>query len=558
MTNAVTIAKPTPAISSPPPGTAILTVTGPRLQETLMRPLPSRPLATLRIVRVALLTATLAPFPALADPVQVDRLRTLFEDHLGHPPAGEPSAVAVTQVGGDYEVAVDLDRLAAPLKALGLDAKLGRDVFRLTPKQDGTWAWRSDGFEPWSWSAAGQTGKARFEGWRGEGVFDPALSAFRSQTLKVDQLISEQSIPPAGDTPRVTIVKTDRDLDLTTSAAPAASGTGVDATFTQTTKAGVETFSLTEGVAKGIPDMEATLKVASTKIDGTVAGFRSEPFFAMWRHLVAHHGPDDFKAGQAALKAKIADLGPLFEKLHESASADGIELETPVGFGSLGRVAVSLDTTGATEEGEVDFTLALSGLEMHSLFIPGWAARLIPTDVTLHGKATGWNAASALAAVLEKADFAAAKPLSDEAGTEIRDLFLPDGTVEIDLAGNRVHSSTWDLTLEGHLTAGADGAEGSITVRGVGLDAAANALRDPKAGPDAAKAADAIGMAISLAEPRDGALYWRFDFDGKAISVNGHGLTGDEGGTPTKTDDGAAEKKSTKKANQPAGTSTKK
>ena len=58
--------------------------------------------------------------------------------------------------------------------------------------------------------------------------------------------------------------------------------------------------------------------------------------------------------------------------------------------------------------GRVDFTLALTGVELHSLFIPGWAARLIPTDVTLHATASGWNAKSALAAnFLEKADFAA-------------------------------------------------------------------------------------------------------------------------------------------------------
>lgn len=523
-----------------------------------MRSFHPRHTMTTRITRLALLSAVIVPFaggPADADPAEVDRLKSLFENHLGRPAAGEPSAVAVTQIGDDYELSIDLDRLASPLKALGFDAKLGRNVSRLTRRQDGTWAWRGETFEPWTWKAAGQTGTLSFQGYHAEGVFDPALSAFRSQTMKIDRVVSEQTIPPEGDTPRIAIRKTDEAVELTTTSAPAASGEGIDASIVQTTKASLETFSLSEGLAKGIPDMEATLKIASTRIAADLTGFRSEPFLALWRHLVAHHAPEDFKAGQQALKDRITDLGPLFERLHETATADGIELETPVGFGSIGRATLTLDTAGATDEGEVDFTIGLTGLEMHSLFIPGWAARLIPTDLTLHGKASGWDAESALAALLEKADFAAEKPLSDEASAEILDLFLPDGTVEIDLAGNRIHSANWDLTLEGHLTAGRDGAEGSITLRGVGLDAAANALRDPKAGPEAAKAADAIAMAISLAEARDGALFWRFDFAGKSVSVNGHSLTGDP--EPQKKGAAPAEKKSGEKPPKPAGSSTK-
>lgn len=500
-----------------------------------MRSHHPRPSALPRFARLALVPAVLLPFaggPAAADPAEVDRLKTMLESYVGRPAAGEPSAVAVTQVGDDYEIAVDLDRLAAPLKALGLDARLGRNVSRLTRRSDGTWAWRGDTFDPWSWSAAGQTGRLAFQGYHAEGIFDPALAAFRSQTMTIDRIASEQTVPPEGETPRIAIAKTDEGVRLTASAAPAASGAGVDATVVQTTRSTAETFSLSEGLAQGIPDMEATLKVASTRIEANIDGFRTDPFLAMWRHLVAHHAPEDFKAGQAALKARIADLGPLFEHLHETASADGIEFETPVGFGSIGRASISLDTAGATEMGKVDFTLALTGVELHSLFIPGWAARLIPTDVTLHATASGWNAKNALAAFLEKADFAAEKPLSDAASAEIRDLLLPRGTVEIDLSGNRIHASSWDMTLDGHLTAGEIGATGSITIRAVGLDAAANALRDPKAGPEAAKAAAEIEQAISLAEARDGALWWRFDFDGTAVSVNGHALV--EGTTPKK------------------------
>ena len=478
--------------------------------------------------RTALALALAAPAVALAAPADragADRLRTTLEDHLGRPAAGEAPVVTVTPVGDDYELALDFDRLAAPLKIPGLELKLGRSVSRLTEKPDGTWLWRADALQPLSWSHAGQKGSIAFEGFTAEGDFSPALASFTRKTMKVARIVTEQSVPAEGDTPRIDIRRTDEAIDFSATAAPAASGQGVDAAYTQKTGALVETFAISETQAAGLPEMEATLKVAGSTSSGTVTGVRTAAVFGMWRHLVAHHAPEDFTAGQAPFKERIRALGPLFEKFRHTTALERVEFETPVGFGSAGRIEVTVDTTGATREGAADFAMSIAELKIHSLFVPGWAGRLIPSDLTLRGSATGWDAAAPLAAFLDTADFSKAPPLSDEDSARIAALALPKGAVDVVFEGNRMASPTWDISVDGRLSVTATGARGTVTVRATGLDRAGQALRDPKAGDAGRKAADEIAKAITFAETKDGALVWAFVFEGAAVSVNGRSLT---------------------------------
>lgn len=474
-----------------------------------------------RIAAAAVLAAPLAAAAAPADQAGADRLKALVEDYVGRPAAGEPPVVTVTPVGDDYEVAIDIDRLAAPIKKLGIEATLGRTVSRVTPKADGTWAWRVDSFAPWTWAVGGQSGRLALEGFRADGVFDATLSAFTRQSMKVDRLVSEQTVPAAGDTPRIDVRRTDEQVDFSTTATASASGDAIDVTATQTLRSITETFALSEGAAKGVPDMEATLKVGAARAEAKLTGFRNAPFLALWRHLVAHHDKTDFTQGQAALKARLRDLGPLFERLDHVATFDSVELETPVGFATLGRVEVAMVAAGATTDGIVDFRTTLSGLKVGSLFIPPWAGRLIPSDLELRGRATGWNAAAPLAIFLDRVDFAADKPLSDAVAAEMAAKALPKGVVEIVFEGNRVAAKEWDLKIDGRMTAGPAGASGTITAKATGLEQAIAALRDPKAGDGGKQAADQLALALSLAEQKDGAAVWRIDFEGDRVSING-------------------------------------
>lgn len=489
-----------------------------------MRP-PSKTSRLAALLLAGALAAPAATTARAADAAGADRLRDQLEAYLGHPRPGEPSPITVTALGDEYELAIDFDRLAAPLRGLGFEMKLGRSLSRLAPRPDGTWAWRSDRFEPISWTYQGQTGRVAFEGWRAEGDFSPALSAFGRQTLKADRVIVEQSVPAQNDKPRVDIRKTDEGLEMKVAAVPAAGGAGVDVTLEQTSRATTETFAITEGKAAGVPDMEATLKVGPTRLDATWRGLRTEALLGLWRHLVEHHEPADFTTGQVAFKKAIRDLGPLFERLTHRVSVEQVELETPVGFGSIGRVDATVDAAGATAAGTADVAVTLTGFEIHSLFIPAWANRLIPRDLAVHARVSGWNAAAALTTFLDRADFAAEKPLDDAGSAAVLAGFLPNGTVTVELSGNRVKSTDWDVTLDGRLVASASGAEGEITLRAAGLEAAATALRDPAAGEAGKTAADQIALALAFAETENGRLVWRFAFKGPEVSVNGRSLT---------------------------------
>lgn len=493
----------------------------------------SSPRTPRRLALLALAGALVTPLGAIAfavDAREADRLRAAFEDYLGRPKAGEPSAVAVTPLGDDYELSIDLDRLAAPLKSPDVALKFGRHVARLAAKPDGTWAWRSDRFDPISWTVKGQTGRLALEGWRAEGDFSPALATFTRHVGHVDRIVAEQTAPAQDGNPRIDVRRVDEGLDLAWSAAPAVSGGGVDARLRQTVRSTTETFSLSEGVAVGVPDMTATLKIGPTTTLADLVGLRSEAVLGLWRHLVAHHDETESTQGQAEIKARLRDLGPLFERLRQTTAIDRVELETPVGFGEIGRIEIGLDAAGATSRGEADLTVSLTGLEIHSLFIPGWASRLVPRDLALHGKASGWDAASALALWLDRADFAAG-PLSDADAAAVLKKLLPTGRVAIDFTGNRVKANDWTLDLDGGIVTGPDGVDGAIVLSARGLESAAAALRDPAAGETGRQAADRIGLAISFAEKRDGALFWRFEFHGDDVAVNGRALSG-KGGVP--------------------------
>lgn len=489
---------------------------------------PSSPLIP-RLPVLGLAVSLLAPFatPAAAtDAAEADRLRALFESYLGKPPAGEPSAVAVTPVGDAYEVAIDFDRLAAPLREFGLEAKFGRHVGRLTPNRDGTWAWTSDRFEPMTWSVPGQSGRIAFEGWRATGTFAPDLDAFTDQTITIDRIVAEQTAAAHDDVPRMDMRRVDEGTSMTINAKPAAAGAaaGIDATVDGVTRASRWVFSLSEGKAAGIPDMEATLKIGRRHVVADITGLRQTAFLALWRHLVAHHQKADFTTGQADFKARLRDLGPAFARMKQTASIDSIEVETPVGFGGAGHMEATIDMAGAVAEGDADVTIALTGFEMHSLFVPAWANRLVPRDLTVHGKVASWDAAAALATFLDRADFAAEKPVDDATAGEILTRLLPKGRVTIDLSGNRIASSDWDVTLDGRLSVGPAGADGDITIRAKGLETAITALRDPAAGDAGRKAADELSIALSFAENNDGTLVWHFGFRGEEITVNGRSI----------------------------------
>lgn len=477
-------------------------------------------------VCVGLLAAAPAARAAEATAEEAARLRALFEGYLGAPTPGEPSVVAVTPKGEAYELVLDFDRLVAPLAGMGVTVKAGRNVSLLTPLPDGTWKQIVTGFEPITYEAFGQTGRFAFENYTGDGVFDPRLGTFTSTRVSVARVVSEQTIAKKGDDPRFDIRKTDEKVELTATFGPAASGSGVDGTITQSQGPITQTFALSEGLAKGVPDMEATLKVAGARIEAALTGVKPRAMLELWAHLVRHHAPVDFTNGQASFKARIAALLPVFENLRYTAAVDGVELETPVGFGSMRRLTAAIDTSGATRDGKAALSWTIEGLELHSLFLPAWAARLIPADLALSGRISGYDLATPLATFLDAADFAAEKPLAPEIEEKIKRQLVPGGTVEIVVDGNRIDGPLWKASLDGRFTAGPDtGAKGAVTIRATGVEEAIAALSDPKAGAEGKKAAAELRTAVGFAEKKDDALVWRFDFEGDAVAVNGRPLS---------------------------------
>ncbi|TBW37975.1 hypothetical protein EYW49_10190 [Siculibacillus lacustris] len=459
-------------------------------------------------------------------------IRAEIEAYLGRAAPGAPAIVTVAPQGESYLVDVDGDALAAPLKSFGIDLRLGHLRSTQTHGADGSIRATYDAVGPFALAVADQTMQMRFEGIRSESVADPTRGT-STTTAEVATSTTTSVQQKPGEPQRVEVVKTDSGLSLRAEGRPAANGVGSDVVSNQTVAKLTETFHITGAAGAGVPEITITVGLDDVRTDVAIDGFRIEPLLALWRHLVAHHDHDDFTVGQGALKTRLQALLPLFERMRQTVAAKTLSIETPFGFGNAKALGASADVRGLARDGRFDWRMTVDGLEVHSIVVPGWIGRLIPTDLAIGAVVTGYDLATPLSVFLDSADFAAAKPVDDATAAQITALFLPGGKAEIDLSGIRLRSSLYAVEVDGRLAAGKGGVTGYVTVRATGLDAVERLVSDPKTGPQGQTVLQGLTIAQSFADRREGASVWRFDIDGASVAVNGRLLTPPTGGGAT-------------------------
>jgi hypothetical protein len=497
-----------------------------------------------RFAAPALITSLVAPAAQAAEATAAGAaaLVATFETYLGRAEPGAPPVVTVTPKGESYALDLDLDALARPLRGLGVDLRAGHWRATLTPLADGTWRQQMDAIAPIAAALpAGQTVEARFDGVASDGIFDPKLAGFTTQATTVATMTTRSSKAAANGEPAIEMEEVRSGFRLEGTMRPSAAGPGIDADLRQSVGKATQTISLS-GAGGGVPDMTFSFAIDEMKGDVGFSGLRSLGLLGLWSHLVARHAPEDFTTGQGALKARIRDVLPLFDRFRQSVAARALSVETPFGFGGAREIGMSVDTSGLVRDGRFEVATHFDGVEVHSMLMPGWIGKLIPSEIALALRGSGHDLATPAAVFLDAADFAAATPLSPEKKAEIEALFLPRGTMELDFAGNRVRGAGWEVTLEGRLTVGTAGPVGALTVRATGLDAVERILSDPKAGAQGQEALTALQTATALAERKDRILVWRFDIDKEAVAVNGQPLTSDGKAAPAPNGNGGKPK----------------
>ncbi len=475
-----------------------------------------------------------AASPALAQATaeEAARLQGIGETYFGKPPAGEPSAVTVTTEGDHYRASLDVGLLARRLLALA-PADKRQDVsvewnpisVALAPHDGSNWRFWDYRIPNMIVRNGAQVTESGAEGLEFEVVTDPATGVAPRIRGRMASITAKSTIAETDTGVGVVAENTSNDLMLDGQARATATPGVVDAALHQGIASFTYAIEITGAPASKIPDMKFTLTTGRRDDAVGLRGLRHAALLDLWAHLVAHHAPADFTTGQAALKAKIAAALPVFTEMTQKIAAADFSFETPFGILKAAKATLDIDLAGLTRDGHAAAGFGVSGLEAYSLFMPKWGRKLVPTDVSFTGRADGYDLATPISAFLDAADFTAPQPLSPEQRTRIAALFLPRGTAEIVLDGNRLSGPLYGLALDGRLKAGPEGAEGAITIRANGIDGVADHLAGPDADdPQARALAGLIAQARGFAERKGDELVWRFDFAGEHVAVNGRPL----------------------------------
>ena len=487
-----------------------------------------------RVLRSTVFVAALAaalPAAAQATPEEASRLQTIGETYFGKPAAGEPAVVTVAPEGDHYRATLDLAVLVRRLLALA-PAEKSKDLVldwpamstALAPRADGLWRFWDYRIPKMAFEADGQRTELVTDGIEFDTTFDPATGASPAMIGRFARISATSSMRKAGEKMAVTSESTSADVTFEGSSATTATPGVLDVTARQITGSMLYALGIEGGMADGVPDMNFTLNGGRQVNTATIRGFRNSALLDLWAHLVAHHDREDFTTHQGTLKAKIAAALPIFESYVQKIDGKDFSFESPFAVAKAEKIGLDVDLAGLTREGRFGMAFAAAGFEAWSLFMPKWAPKLVPREIALAGRVSGYDLATPTSVFLDSADFSAAKPLTDEQEARMAVLFLPRGHVDVVLDGNRLVSSLYEVTLDGRLSAGPDGAKGAITVKARGLDEVAAHLAREKNDEQAKAAAGLVAVARGFAERKGDEFVWRFDLDGDRVAVNGKPL----------------------------------
>lgn len=479
----------------------------------------------LRRTALAALFATLSSATAAhafqATEAEAERFRAAFEAYVGKPTPGKPRLIDVRPAGEAYDLVLDFDAFIAPFNALGgPKITFGAMTSKLTPEPNGMWKQSFTTFPPFVVEDATSRTRASYEGLAAEGIFDPEKIYFPSTTLKATRLtaLSEQR---GGDDSKVaaTAEVTYEGLDLVAKASPSPSGDALDGTVTQKIARVIETVKVAGG--PGMPEVTISIGAYDYDSDVRITGMRHGAALELWRWFVANGVGTAVASDPAGFRQRLAALGTIFDEMSGTSRVRDIGLESPFAIGGAKTMSMSIASTGVTKEGRGGFSFDIGGLTVHSMFLPGWSAKLMPTDLALRVAGDGWNFADPFAKWLELVDFAKPHALTPDEQAKILAIMLPKGAATVDVTGTRIAGANWSVTADGRVDVGPAGAKGEIVVRAEGLEAVSQRLADIRNDKHAADLRTALGAA-SMTAARDGAAHvWRFGFEGEKVSMNG-------------------------------------
>jgi hypothetical protein len=457
----------------------------------------------------AALASDVAPTPEVAQKLS---------DVLSHYVSKD--AVTVDVEGDHYAASLDLAKLLAPLAAQGVSVDAPPAKIELVEQSDGAWRVSREGYPPVAVNTKDGAFSVRVDGYKFDGVFDPALYGFRNADTKMDKADVQANTPRVDET----ITLAPAHATITGSAA---TGGGYSGTVHE--EAGQMTMLVTpkKQDASQSPPAPISIKIGGLAVDVSLDNMRLRELFDLWAYFIAHQTRAAMASDEDALKSKLRALIPLADKLDESFSVQNVEVDTPKGAVQLSDVKTKFGAEKFPSNGDMEVHFAVGAIRPPPGLIPAALSGLVPTSIEFNLKYGGYDYAGAAEEAINDMHLAGEGPIISDADREkIPAKLMSAGPLHFTILPTHIVAAQLDLSFEGELMVSGARPVGKVTVKARNFDNTVAAVKG--AGQQIATPQVIAGLTLAKglgkADP-DGSLTWVAEYgaDG-AIKVNGLAL----------------------------------
>jgi hypothetical protein len=456
---------------------------------------------------------------APATPDEAQRLTTLFERYVGHPGGG--GAVTVTPDGESYRTVLDLGRMLGFLQQDGLAISASALTARLTPQTDGRWRVAVEGLPALGFTKDGQAGSFVVNGYKLEGLFDPALQAFASASTQASGSTAQTSGPKGTSTVHLT------DTSLGSYGATDGGAGTIDVKASQTIKDFDYEVEVTPAAdassAPTVQPVKFSIRGATLASSVALGNARNTALADLWAFMVAHASRDELVAHQVDLKTRLKAVLPLASSIIGDVSLSKLVVNTELGDFGAAEFSEHYELEGPNEKNGIVSTLKLSGLSLPAGLVPSWAAPLTPTGFEVSQIVGPVDVTPSLLMAIDGADLAADNPLTDAQLAAIK-ASLAQNNSRMRIAPSSISTALMTMRFQSDLKLAKPLPTGTANVAVTGLDKTIDAIR--AASPDDPNAEQAIAMlaAVKVLAKAEGAdsYSWRIEAKpGGNVTVNG-------------------------------------
>jgi len=470
-----------------------------------------------RALRRACVAATaLCAFPLAAfagdvapTPEGAQKIVDVFATYLGQ------GATTATPESGHYAVSIDLAKVFAPLASQGVSIDSAPAKLDLTEQSDGAWRVSRDGYSPVTMHFKDGDLSINVDGYKFNGIFDPAIAGFRNAEAKTDKSGIQLHSPQVDET------------------------IAVGAAHIETTGAAGTGGGLTGGGHEEVKDMAIvatpkkadaetapapiTVRIGGVSADVNFGDLRSQQILDLWRFFVAHPSRAELATDEDGLKSRLRALVPFADKLDETIAAQTIAIESPKGPVKLDGVKAHFVADKFLTAWDTEIQLAFAGIAPPPGVVPPALHDLTPTAIDIDVKYGGYDYRGAIEEAINDMHLAGEGPVISEADRpKISAKMMGAGPINVAILPSHVVAPQLDLSVEGAFQVMGDRPVGKITVTAHNFDNTIAVIKG--AGPLATPqvlAGLTMAKGLGKAGP-DGSTIWVAEYgpDG-TIKLNG-------------------------------------